>query len=196
MADKMDIKLKKCITPEARASFANVFKAKAIGDSDDEKYSITLLFPVNTDLKELKRACTNAAIEKWGPKEKWPKKLRLPFRDGNEKADQVGYENTIFVYASSKQKPEVVDRDRQPIINQEDFYSGCYCHASLIAFAYDTKGNVGVSFSLQSVLKSRDGKPFSGKKTAAQDFEGLTIAEDVASTAEDTDDMGSALGLD
>jgi len=171
MAEKMDIERKKCMTPKFRVSFPAVFQPKSFQDQP-EKYSIVMLFDKKTDLKELKRAAANAAIEKWGPKEKWPKSLRMPFRDGDEKTDLQGYEGTIFVSASSKQRPGVIDAKKQPITEEDQsFYAGCYARATLIAFAYDKAGNKGVSFSLQNIQKLADGESFSGRKAAEDEFE-------------------------
>lgn len=199
MAEKMEIEKKKCTTPEGRVSFPHVFEKHSGFEGQEPKYSCVFLYPKNTDLKELKRAAFNAAIEKWGPREKWPKNLRLPFRDGDEKTDLAGYEGHIFVSASSKQKPQVVGNKKVdgafPRIEKEDetFYAGCYARATLIAFAYDKMGNKGVSFSLQNIQKLRDGEQFSGRRNADDEFDevddGSENAENYGGT-EAQSDMG------
>jgi hypothetical protein len=171
MADKMDIKKKRCVTPEFRVSYPAVFRAKSY-EGNEAKYSVTMLFKKNVDLSALKRAAHNAAIEKFGPKEKWPKGLRMPFRNGDEK-EQQGFKGTIYVGASSKNKPGLIDRLKEPIINEEDFYPGCYARAEIIAFAYDNKGNRGVSFALQNLQKLRDGENLSGRKKAEDVFDAV-----------------------
>lgn len=184
--EKMDIEKKKCMTPEFRVSFPHVFEPHAFEDQDP-KFSCVMLFPKNVDLKELKRAVFNAATEKWGPKDKWPKKMRMPFRDGDEKADLMGYPGTIFVSASSKEsnQPQVIGNkkiDGQfPVLTSEaEFYAGCYARATLIAFAYDKMGNQGVSFSLQNLQKLRDGEAFSGRKKAEDEFDEVDDGSDDA----------------
>lgn len=192
---KMDIEKKKVITHEFRLSFPSLFTPKAFDDKQDAKYSAVMLFDAKVDLAKpslnkqgaprgvsMKHAAFNAAVEKWGPKERWPKNLRMPFRDGNEKSDTPGYENTIFVTASSKNPPGIVDKQLRKILNEGDIYAGCYCCAEIIAFAYDKAGNKGVGFSLQNIQKLRDGEAFSGRKAA----------EDVFDSVEDgSDDAGS-----
>lgn len=191
----------KTVTHEFRVSYPAVFEPKGF-DGGEAKYSIVMLFPKNVDLGKaplnkkgeeiglsLKRVVFNAAEEKWGPKEKWPKGLRLPFRDGDEKADRDGYEGHIFVSATSKSKPGLVGPSNTPILNAEGFYAGCYARAEVIAFAYDTKGNKGVSFSLQNVQKLRDGEPFSGRRNAADVFEKVEdSSEDEGSYGTDAKD--------
>lgn len=183
MSEKMDIAKKKVLTPEFRVSFPHVFEKHSGFEGQDAKYSIVMLFPKSTDLKELKRAAFNAAVEKWGPKEKWPKNLRMPFRDGDEKTDLSGYEDTIFVSASSKQRPQVVgnkkiDGQFPRLETDEEFYAGAYARATLIAFAYDKAGNKGISFSLQNVQKLKDGEAFSGRKNAEDEFESVDDGSD------------------
>lgn len=176
---------KKCLTHEFRVSFPHIFKPNSFEDQEP-KYQITMLFPKNVDLSKpaggqknsLKQAAFNAAVEKWGPREKWPKGLRMPFRDGDEKSDTQGYAGHIFVAASSKTQPGLVDQGLRPILNERDFYAGCYARAELIAFAYDTKGNRGVAFSLQNVQKLRDGDPFSGRKKAEDVFDAVEDSSD------------------
>lgn len=183
---------KYCLTPKFRVSFPHVFEPHSGFEGQEAKFSLTMLFDSKTDLSELKRAAKNAAIEKWGPKEKWPKGLRLPFRDGNEKSDLDGYEDTVFVTASSKQRPGVVDQKKAPILPDDGtFYAGCYARASLIAFAYDTLGNRGVSFGLQNLQKLEDGEPFSGRKNASEEFDAVednSEDEDSYETEDDNDD--------
>jgi hypothetical protein len=199
MAEKMEIEKKKCRTPEFRVSFPHVFEKHSGFEGQEPKFSCVMLFPKNTDLKELKRAAFNAATEKWGVKEKWPKQLRMPFRDGDEKSDLAGYEDHIFVSATSKQKPQVISNKKVdgafPRIEKEDetFYAGCYARATLIAFAYDKMGNKGVSFSLQNIQKLRDGEQFSGRKNADDEFDEVDDGSESAENYEtggDNADVG------
>lgn len=192
---KMDLKLKQCKTPEFRVSFPHVFEPHSGFEGQEAKYSITMLFPKNADLSEMKKAAFNAAVEKFGPKENWPKKFRLPFRDGNEKSDQTGYADTIFVSASCKgdRRPGVVAADLTPITKEDNsFYAGCYARATLTAFAYDTAGNKGVSFGLNNIQKLRDGQPFSGRKRAEDDFEAVSDGSDDQSNYSDSSDEADA----
>ena len=158
------------MTPEFRVSFPAVFKPKRQkGDATSEpKYGLTMLFPKGADLSKLKRAAEEAVKEKWGDKP--PKNLRSPFRDQGEKEYEGYEEGAVFVSASSKQKPGLVDRQRQDIIDETEFYPGCYARATLRAFAYDNNGNKGVAFGLNNVQKLRDGDPLGGRTRAKDDF--------------------------
>lgn len=166
-------------TPKFRVSFPALFKAKAF-QNQEPKYSIVMLFDKDSaDLTAMKKAVFAAATERWGAKEKWPKNLRLPFRDGDaEKGDQPGYENTTFVTATSKQRPMVVDQKRNPISEEDDtIYAGCYARAHINAFAYPKEGvkgiSPGVTFGLNSVQKLADGERFSGRKKIEDVFDAV-----------------------
>ena len=181
----------KVTTPEFRVSFPHVFKAHTGFEGQEAKYSLTMLFDKKADLTKMKAAVAAAATEKWGSdKTKWPKGLRTPFRDGDEKSDLQGYENTIYVATSSKQRPGLVDQSVAPIISESEFYAGCYARATLTAFAYDKVGNKGVSFGLQNIQKLKDGNTFSGRKRAEDDFTAVSDTSNDESSYPSSDELG------
>ena len=156
------------LTPKFRASFANVFRpGKAMEEGKAPKYSLTMLFEKGADLSKLKAAAAQAAKDKWGDKP--PKQMRSPFRDQGEK-EFAGYvEGAVFINATSDKKPGLVDAKVQDIIDESDFYSGCYARATVRAFAYSKAGNNGVAFGLQNVQKLADGEPLGGGGAKASD---------------------------
>jgi len=168
MSKKLNTKV---ITPECKVSYAKVHEACETL-SGDFKFSASLVFDKSTDLTELHKAAKNAAINKWGPDEKkFPKNLRSPFRDGDsDRPDDEVYSNSVFVNASSKSKPGIVDSNLQPIIERSEFYSGVIARASINFFAYDTAGNKGVSAGLNNLMKVRDGECLDGSTKAEDDF--------------------------
>ena len=182
--------MEKVMTPEFRCSFANVFEPKAF-PGQEPKYSIVMLFDKTTDLSELKALAKAAGDEKWPDPAKRPTGLRNPFRDGDvDKPDMDGYQGKVFISANSKMKPGVVDQKCVPIISTEEFYSGCYARATVVAYAYDKAGNRGVGFGLQNIQKTRDGDPFSGRARAEDEFD--VVADTSSGVTEDvTGDMFS-----
>ncbi len=158
---------KKVVTPIFRVSFPAVFKPEGM-DGSEPKYGVTMLFDSEADLTELKQIARAAVKEKWGDKP--PANMRTPFRDGAEKPDLDGYAGCVFVAARSKRRPGVVDENVQPIIDESQFYAGCYARASVTAYTYDKSGNKGVSFSLVNVQKIKDGEPFSSTSNPEDDF--------------------------
>ena len=170
----------KVMTPKFRVSFPNVLRpGKPMQAGAEPKYGITMLFPKGADLSKLKAAAQAACVDKWGADQsKWPKNLRNPFRDQAEKEFE-GYEaGAVFVTATSKQRPGLVDAMVQDIIEEKDFYPGCYARATVNAFCYDQAGNRGVSFGLNNVQKLADGEPLGGRPRATDDFE--AVADDMS----------------
>jgi hypothetical protein len=195
--NKMKSEMESIMTPEFRASFPSLFEPRAAKPGDKAKYSIQMLFQVKetakskaegrkvVDLEPLKVLVRNVLTEKYGQdRSKWPAGLFLPFRDGMEpgKKDLNGYgEGIVFVGASSvKVKPGVVHAYAEAGTNKpalltvpSDFYGGCYARAKVNAFAWEYMGKVGVSFGLQHVQKLRDGEPFGGNGSAADQFDAI-----------------------
>lgn len=163
------------MTPEFRVSYPNVFRAKHNDLSGKDEYSVVALFKKGEDLALLKKAAEEAIVAKWGEdKTKWPKNLRSPFRDQGER-DGAGYEEgAVFINLKSANKPGLVDSKCDDIIDDAEFYAGCWARATVRAYAYDQKGNRGVSFGLQNIQKLRDDAPIGGSRVpASQEFEAV-----------------------
>lgn len=171
--------IRKTQTPMFRASFPWLFEPQPPmeGSQGEPKYSVVMLFDEaarkTPEFKAMKDLANAAIREKWGDKP--PSNLRNPFRDGSEKSELDGYEGMVFVSASSKMQPGVVNGRLQRIISKEvdpdGFYAGCYARATVTAYAYDKAGNKGVAFGLQNVQKIKDGEAFSQRTRAEDDFE-------------------------
>lgn len=166
----------KVVTGKVRFSYLHVWEPTSIDESAEKKYSVSLIIP-KSDKKTL--AAIEKAIEnavevgkaKFGGKV--PAKLKTPLRDGDiDRPDDAAYENAMFINASSKAKPGVVDANLQAIITQDELYSGCYGRASINFYAYDAKGNKGVAAGLNNIQKLEDGEPLGGKASAESDFGG------------------------
>lgn len=169
------------ITGKVRFSYANVFQPKAAMDGGEPKFSIVLLIP-KTETKmidEIKKeieAATRAGKEKWAGKV--PANLKTPLRDGDEeRADREEFKGMYFLTATSKVKPQIVDRSLQPITDPTEFYSGCFGRASINFYAYSVNGNRGIACGLGNLQKLEDGQSFSGRKRAEDEFS--AFAEDV-----------------
>lgn len=167
-------------TPKFRVSYPTVFKARKNDLNGKDEYSVQALFAPDADLTMLKKALEKAIVDMWGAdKAKWPKNLRNPFRDQGDRAKDVngkmvlpnGYvEGAKYLNLKSTKKPAVVDKNVQAIIDEPEFYAGCYAIASVNSYAYDQLGNKGVSFGLVNIQKVADGEPFGNRTTPEQDF--------------------------
>lgn len=179
-----EISSTKVVTGLVRFSYAHVFEPKAIQQNQDPKYSVSLIIPKSDKdtVAKIKAAIEAAKVEgtaKFGGK--IPPTLKLPLRDGDEeRPDDEAYRNAYFVNANAgaNNRPQVVDRDLNPILDKEEFYSGCYGRASINFYAFNTNGNKGVACGLNNVQKLKDGDKLGSGSTAAEDFGGLEYDDD------------------
>ncbi len=165
----------KVITGTIRLSYANVWEAKSI-NGGAEKYSVSVIIP-KTDTRTVDAinkaidAAIQAGIGKFGGKIPSKGSLKLPLRDGDLERDDEAYKDSWFVNANSKTAPQIVDRDRNPILDRGEVYSGCYARVSLNFYAFSSNGNRGVACGLGNIQKLRDGDPLGNRSSAAVDFE-------------------------
>ena len=179
------------VTPKFRVSYPNVFKAKLNELSGKEEFSLNAIFEPGTDLKVLKEAAQAEIVKKWGAdKDKWPKNLRTPFRPSEDLEKEgslpAGHEKgSLFVRLKANRRPQVVDASVQPVLDEADFYSGCYARADVNAYAYDHKGNRGVAFGLNSVQKMAEGEALSGSaRPAEQAFKAVETSGESSSASD------------
>lgn len=163
----------KVITGGVRFSYANVWEPKSINGSD-EKYSVSLIIPKNdtNTIQEIKDAVEAAKQEgksKFGGK--IPANLKLPLRDGDiERPEDEAYKDSYFVNANSKDRPQIVDKNVKPILDQSEVYSGCYGRVSITFYAFNSNGNKGIACGLGNIQKIKEGEPLSGRSSASDDF--------------------------
>lgn len=173
----------KVVTGKVRFSFVNVFEARAFGEGQTPKYSVMLLIPKSDvgTIARIKKAIDAAAQKGLSTKfgGKLPAVLKTTLKDADKDTDQDGeifadkWDYTAGHYiinVSSKIQPQIVDADRNPIINPVEFYSGCYGRASINFFAYNNNGNKGISAGLNNLQKLEDGESLGSFTTAEQDF--------------------------
>lgn len=168
----------KVVTNEVRFSYCHVWTPDSIDPNDEPKYSVAILIPKHdtVTLQKIQTAIA-AAAEAGKTKLAGPNGqinyniLKTPLRDGDaERPDDPSYVGHYFMNASSKSRPGVVDQNVQPIMNQSEFYSGCYGRASVNFYAFNAKGNKGIACGLNNVQKTRDGEALAGGSSPEEDF--------------------------
>ena len=175
MADKQN---ETKVTLLARASFLALFEAKAFGDDPNAKKEFSGSFLVQksdtAQLGKVKDAIMQVAKARWG--EKAPQVLstlyrddRLCLKDGDKK-DYEGYAGNMYIRASNKVRPLVLNRDKTPLTEQDGvIYSGCYVEVIMSFWAQDNKWGKRVNANLRGVRFHSDGEAFSGGGTASVD---------------------------
>jgi hypothetical protein len=163
----------KVVTGKVRFSYANVFAPKASVEGGTPKYSVSIIIPKSDKetISKLQKAFeeTKAASSAYFGGS-IPKNLKGGLRDGDAEKEDAAYEGCYFINANSVQKPGVVDQDLNPILDQNEFYSGCYGRASITFYPYNAQGSKGIACGLNNVQKLEDGEKLGGGTTAAADF--------------------------
>lgn len=179
------------VTGKVRLSYAHLFEPHVNPSApagSKPKYSATLL--ISKDDKEtldkIKKAQQNA-LEKFKDSKfegKIPKAWKSTLRDADspEEEDMLEknpeYAGHYFMSVSNTMRPGLVDRNRTPILDPEEIYSGCYARVQINAFAFNTQGNKGISFGLNNVQKLADGEPFGAVIEKAENVFGDVDGDD------------------
>lgn len=179
----------KLVVP-GRLSYASIWEPSESMGGGDPKYRTAVLVP-KSDKKTIEMI--NAAIEKAkqiGAVKKWggkiPGNLKLPMHDGDiERPDDENYEDMLFFNCSSKDAPQIVDRNVETITDPMMVYSGCYCNVSVSFYPYNSNGSKGIAAGLGNIQLIKEGERLSGKAPASSDFK--PIESEVESDFTDAD---------
>ncbi|ADZ41834.1 TPA: DUF2815 family protein [Yersinia enterocolitica] len=172
-----------------RLAFPDLFEATQVNGQGDHKFRATfLLTPDHPANKDIEAAIKKVAADKWGTKAEAVLKtivgnpMRYNYRSGDEKAEYDGYPGNMYIAASNKARPLVLDRDKSPLTAADGRpYSGCFVNATITIFAYDNQGK-GISASLGGVQFFKDGDAFAGGGIASEDdFDEITEGADAES---------------
>lgn len=166
----------KFVTGVVRGSYLYIFSPRATDDGKEPKYQMTILIP-KTDtatVAKIKAAQEAAVIKKWPSKR--PAKIESTMHDGDgprpSSGEPFGPEcaGHWVMAVSSKFKPQVVNRNRDEVIDPQEAMSGDYFKVSLNFYGYDSNGKKGVSAGLGNVLVWDKGEPLGGTSRADDDF--------------------------
>lgn len=127
-----------------RFSYLHCWEPEAI-NGGEPKYSVSAIIP-KSDKETIKKiqaaveAAKQESLSKWGGK--IPPNLKLPLRDGDiDRPEDEAYKGCYFFNANSRQAPQVVDKQVQPILDQTEVYSGCYGRISVNFYGYNSNGS-------------------------------------------------------
>ncbi len=176
----MGKKIDKVRTPVFRVSFPKVFEPEKTATGND-KYSLVMLFDKKEDLTELNAMIKRVVLEKY-PDGDLPKcadgtPFIEPRKDGDDR-DYAGYPGSWVYTASSQFPPGILGEDKLPIMNQREFYAGCYAIATVNAYCWEHKKKFGVSVGLQNLMKIKDGESLAGGASAESDFAEIDLPGD------------------
>lgn len=178
------VKDTKVVFGPCRLSYTHVFSKYAPdGDAANGKYMTNVLVPKEEKetIKAIQQAidaAKKAAItSKWNGKE--PKKLDMPLRDGDtDKEDDDVYNGHFYVNAKCITRPGVCDKNKIPIVDEDEIYSGVWAIVSVTFYGYDVSGNRGVACGLNNIMKFKDGERLGGRASAESDFADIDMEDD------------------
>jgi len=167
------------LTGPVRLAFCNLFELpKATATNNNPKFGAACLFTPYADFtifyEEYYRVCAAKFASKWDAQSQQYVGLHSPFRNQSEKLNFGGFTpGCIFISATSRYKPPVVDIRGNPIIDPSKVYAGVWAICSVNAYGYDDPRKKGVAFGLQSVMILGDdtrhgGGPKDTKETFAK----------------------------
>jgi hypothetical protein len=177
----------KVTTPKFRVSFPHLHEPAGM-EGQEKKYSVVMLFAKDSDMSWAKNAIAKVLTERFGAdKAKWPKGMKNPIRDGDEKETPLaGYEGHYYLTARSKDKPGVVDAKCNDILDvRDEMYAGCFARATVAFYYYDKAGNRGIGIALNNLQKMGDGEKFSGKAAAKDEFDKVEGSEGAGNGSND-----------
>lgn len=164
-----------------RLSYAHIWEPGRNADGTPGKYSASLLIDKKdkATLANIEKA-TEAAITAGqtilanAKGNVIRQKLKLPLRDADEEGvDDPAYEGMMFLNASSRYQPGIVNRKVEDIIDQNEVYSGCYCNVDVNFYAFSVEGNKGIAVGLNNIQKVKDGERLAGGRSAKDAFTAL-----------------------
>lgn len=166
------------VTGKCRLSYVTLSEPKSI-QGGEPKYSVTVLIP-KSDVQTKQRI--DAAIEAAKQKGvsgcfggKAPALLSTPLHDGDgarpSDGEPYGQEckGCWVIAVSSKNRPMVVDADRNPIIDASELYSGIYGRVAMDFYPYAGQKK-GIGVGLGNVQKLADGEPLVPRASVEDDF--------------------------
>lgn len=173
-----------------RFSYPHLFEKWAADDNQEPKYGITLIISKSDKktLEALEQAYKNATIngtDKYG--KKFSAKgspfvrpvggqygLLIDCDKDPEKYSGDDYKGKYLLPLKSTTKPTVlaVETGKKHLEKEEGeeiVYPGCYGKVTLSVYPY-LNARSGISASVNNVIKTQDGEPFSGRTKAEDDF--------------------------
>lgn len=158
-----------------RLSFPSLFKKSVFQGVESKKYEATFLINKDTQadqIKAVEKEIKDFILQTFG-EGKAPKALKITcFQDGDTK-DYDGYENHMALKASTSRRPLVIDKDKSPIVEEDNVvYAGCYVNSIIsLWFSDHPTGGKQILANLEGVQFVKDGASFGDAGVSADAFD-------------------------
>ena len=171
--------MSKVMLKNVRLSFPSVFH-KANFNGQETKYEATMLIP-KSDKKLIKKIQEEMKLVQGKLKVSSDK---FCLKDGDD-VEYEGFADHFSLKASNSKRPTVINRDREPITEDDDvIYGGCYVNAIVDFWAQNNNYGKRINANLLGVQFVKHGEPFGegGTSAGANDF------DDISDDFDDDDD--------
>lgn len=161
------------LTPEFRVSFPHIFKA-----DDNGTFGLSMIFDSDVDFSVLEGAVETLIKEKY-PKGA-PKGIMLPILDGAD-SNRTEHENKLYINGKcGKYRPGLVDQNKQDIVDESEFYPGCWARAVITLYQWAYLGKCGISVNVRNIQKVRDDAPLVSRVKAEDEFDAVSSDTEAA----------------
>jgi hypothetical protein len=173
-----------------RLSFPELFQAKSVNNSEP-RFGASFLLDKQanaTEIESIKTGMKAVAEEKWGAN--IPKGVKKCLHEGAEK-EYDGYSaDNMFISATNKKRPTVVDYDMSPLTAEDGRpYGGCYVNAVVRLWAQDNQFGKRINAQLQGVQFAKHGEAFgAGSFNPSEHFGPLEAPAPAPTTAGSADE--------
>lgn len=165
------------LTPEFRVSFPRIFQADENG-----RFGCAMIFDNDVDFAVLEKEVALKVKEIY-PKGA-PKNLMRPILDGDK--SEAGREELAGKFyingKAGKYRPGLVDQNKQEILDEAEFYPGCWARAVITLYHWTYMGKCGISVNIRNIQKLRDDEPLISRRSAGDEFDAVgtdTLTDDL-----------------
>ncbi len=163
MANNIVFREDGCIlVKNVRLSYPHLFRAWGLNEGDTKKFSGKFLLDKKTHAEEIKAMGKHLVkMQTEAFKGRIPND-KLCLRDGAESGKEE-MANVFAIAASESTRPNVINRDRSPINEEDDIvYAGCFCNVLIRFWVQNNKFGKRINANLLAVQFVKDGERFSG----------------------------------
>lgn len=181
---------------KVRLAFPAIWTAESMKQNDGSmstpKFGATALFaPDHPCVAEIKGKIRQVAKAKWNDKAEsilaaLKEEGRICLRNGNGKPEYDGFAGNLYVRASNKVRPLILDRDGETPLAESDgiIYGGCYVNMMVDIWAQQNGWGKRINATLTGVQFHSKGDAFgAGAPATKDDFEDLGQDEGALETA-------------
>lgn len=155
------------VVPNAVLSYPHLFQPQQVQGKGDPKYSAAFLVDETTAGMINAKAQELAARHFVNGESQLPN-FQWPLFPASSKPNYMNNPRlaSLWVFngkASADYPPQIVDQNRQPVIDRGMIYAGAIVAAGIRLYTYNNMGNIGIGVGLSAVMKQGDGESLGGE---------------------------------